>query len=243
MGNGATGGGTLLGTSAAGLVPASAFFSVELSAKIDASAGFIQIRVNGLPVAGASVVGVNTQQTSHAWFDQVQYGSTISAGTNTYADIFDDFYIGDGTGSANTSWINPGVIVTRFATTNQSVQFTPLAGTNYQEISVNPFGGDSNYNSSPNVGNKDLFSDSGTLSGNYTPLFVKVQQVSRADNSSGRQAANLLVSNSSTVTGSSATKSTTYTYNDTYAINDPSTSGTWTQTSVDAVKWGYKVAG
>lgn len=242
-GNGSAGGGTLLGTSAAGVVAPSAFTAIEIGVKIDAAAGFVSIRANGLAIPGASVSGVDTQTTGNAFFNQVQYGLTMSAGTPSYTGRFDDFYIGDSTGSAYNSFINPGYIWDRFATSNVSVQFTPLANANWQEISETQMDGDTSYNVSGSTGNTDLFSSTGSIASGYAPLFVKLQQASRADNTLGRLSENLLVSGSATFTGASNTKGTIYSYQDDYVLNDPATSGTWTLASIAASEFGYVCAG
>jgi hypothetical protein len=242
-GNGATGGGTLLGTSAAGIIAPTTFTAVEFAVKIDPSAGYVSVRVNGLPIAGASVVGVNTAPTGNTWFSQVQYGATISAGSDPYIGAFDDFYIGDNTGSTENGFIGPGVTWTRFGTSDASVQFTPLANANWQEISETQMDSDTSYNYSSTVGNTDYFSSTDTLTTAYTPLFLKLQQASRADNVLGRNSENKLVSASSTFTGSSVTKGTIYTYQDDYLLNNPATSGTWTLGTVVSTEFGYSVSG
>lgn len=242
-GNGATGGGTLLGTSAAGLVAPSVYTTVALGAKIDPSAGFVTVQVNGIPIAGASVVGVNTQPTANAYFNEVQIGVTVSAGTDAYTGQFDDAIVNDTTGSTFTTIQQPQIIYTEYATSNNSVQFTPLTGTNWKEISELQMDGDTSYNYSNTVGNTDLFASTNAPASTYSVSAVKLQMAARADNALGRQAANVLISGSHTFTGSASTKGTIYSYNEDYLPIDPNTSGTWTLASVLAVDFGYKVAG
>jgi hypothetical protein len=128
---------------------------------------------------------------------------------------------------------------TRFATSNASVQFTPLAGTNWQEISETAMDSDTSYNSTTNVGFVDEFLSSGTLPTGFTPLYVKLQQASRADQPSGHTTANLLVSGSDTFTGASSVVGTIYLYSEDYLLTDPNGAIPWTGASIAATKFGY----
>ena len=235
--------GTLLGSSASGAFPTNIWATIEIGVGINSTTGSVSIRVNNTAVAGCSVTGVNTQNTGNAFFSQVQYGCNLTLGSGPVTALFDDFYIGDNSGSTFNSFIGPGAILTRFASANEAVSFTPLSGTNFEMINEQAMDGDTSYNFSPTVGQSDLFSSAGTLSIGWNPLFVKLQQASRADNTTGRSAANLLVSGASTFTGASISKGTLYGYQEDYLLTDPATTGTWTAQSIEASQFGYVVAG
>lgn len=239
----ATGAGTLLGTSAAGVVAPLSYTDIEFGLKVDPAAGFVTVMINGSAVSGCSVVGAITQLTADNYFQEVLYGITVSAGTNSYTAVFGDFYIGDNTGSAFNGFIGPGTIYTQFATANDGVQFTPLSGANWQEISETQMDGFTSYNASTTAGNQDLFSSSGTIPAGYEPLFLKLQNASIAT-AGTENVINVLSSSGTISNGATVTVGTAaFAYSDTYYLTDPGTGAAWSAGNPDAAQvaaWGYK---
>ena len=234
--------GTLLGQTLTAPITTNAWFSVEIGITVSAVSGSVTIKVGGAIKLALS--GINTKSTSNAYFSRVVYGTTLSAGTGTTpVDINDDFYIGDSTTGSYNTFIGPGSVWTRFATSNGNVAFTPLSGSNYQMIDETAMDGDTSYNASNTLGAQDTFSSTGTISSTFTPLFIKIQQASRADASGGRSTQNVLNSSGAGVLGTSSSRGTIYAYSDDYFLLDPATGIGWTLAGIEATKFGYQISG
>lgn len=134
----------------------------EISHLIDPAAGYIRVQYTD-PNGKASVLvdlenirtqyvnGDNTSDSvamGHPWF-----------GTSDF--LFDDMYYCDaqpGTGADNgVEFLGDMRVLTLPPTSQGSVGWTPLANTNWQEVSEPIFDFDSSYNSSSNPSDADLF--------------------------------------------------------------------------------------
>jgi hypothetical protein len=208
---------------------------LEIGTFCDPSVGWIIIRVNGQQVfsyngntkgGGASTVIVN----------ELLFSSSAFA--------IDDFYmcnsIADpGTYPCNT-FLGDVRVFTAFPTGNDAVQWTPLTGTNWGEVSEVQMDSDTSYNSTSIVGNQDTFVFS-VLSGTINRIIcVGITGSYRKDNAGVCTTEHVLKSGASVGTGASYAPSTGYGYWTDLFKHDPNGSVDWTLTAVNALRAGYK---
>jgi hypothetical protein len=73
-------------TSAAGLVVANTYYYLEAQVRLDASAGSVELRLNGTQIAQAT--GINTNTSTGSLFQQVRIGPAGSGATQLYDDLY-----------------------------------------------------------------------------------------------------------------------------------------------------------
>lgn len=79
-------GGTVQATSAAGLVVANTYHYLEAQVRLDASAGSVELRLNGTQIAQAT--GLNTNPSTGSLFQQLRIGPAGSGATQLYDDLY-----------------------------------------------------------------------------------------------------------------------------------------------------------
>lgn len=124
LGNGT---GTPLGSaSATGLISASTWVYIEAKVTIDASAGAVELRINGNTSAVISATGLNTKSTANTWV------SGVSLSSPTGNSLFDDWYMLDTTGASplNTYLGNIRIVTDVPNGAGSHTQFTPTNPTN-----------------------------------------------------------------------------------------------------------------
>lgn len=240
-GNDGRGPGTLLAYSVNNTWTLDTIF-LELWPKINSSTGTFELFINGVAVASLTLSGQNTQESANAWWDKWYCNMTNpSNGLN-----WDDFYYGDTT-------VGPGIYPgsspigdcgtdTVFAIGNSSVQFTPLAGTNWGEVSETAMDFDTSYNFSSTVTNEDLLNFAALLSNTTLVYGVQITYAARKDDVGARSVKSALKSSTTEVYGSVVSLSQTYTYTTDQWILDPNTAANWTVGAVNALAAGYNVA-
>jgi hypothetical protein len=217
---------------------------VEIHAKIDGSVGEVDVRVRGNSVFGGPVTGLNTKSTANAWFDAVDYGpAAVSANVAGFVEIDDLYYADTTTGSgsfAANTFAGDCRVATLFATGNQSVQWTPLAGSNWQEVSETAMDGDTSYNATATAGQEDLLAF-GALSGIGLIYGIQLTGAYRKDDAGARIVKQAVKSGATEVYGSNWSLADTYTYFTDQWILDPNTSANWTVGAVNAGYYGYNL--
>ena len=203
--------------------------------------GSIKLYLNG-----AKILDRNDFQTSADFGDNGWFGVTLRARGNSDT-TYDDIIIWDDDGvGLSTFPLGPQRIVFRQpnadgATTN----FTPLnSGANYEEVDESPNDGDTTYNSSGTVGDRDLF----TLPALPTDVsaITAVQQVNaaRKDGASTRTLSGVISSGATMDVGSAeGLVEGSYTFLTRILANNPNTSAAWAISEIEAVEFGYEVAG
>lgn len=156
-------GGTVLGTSSAGALAAGVVAYLEWKALIHLSAGTVEVRVNGVSLAGVNLTGQNTRNTATAQYTSVIVGhfeSIINTCNGAARDLdVDDLYVCDGSGAApwNTFLgdcrVDPRVPTAAGATTG----WTPSTGANWQNVDDAAPNDDTDYNTAASAGVTDTF--------------------------------------------------------------------------------------
>lgn len=114
-----TAAGTLLATSADGVIPVQTEFHIEAYVDIDPSAGVVQVWVNGTLVINLS--GANTRNTANSSFDRVRVN------LNSEFSVTDNFMY-FGAPYLATARLGVAKIVRMYPTVDDSVQWTPASG-------------------------------------------------------------------------------------------------------------------
>lgn len=215
------------------------WYYISFDMLINNSAGSITLYLDGVQVD--SVSGVDTLDTS---------GNTnvirfVARGTTSGGLDFDidDLYFGDNSGTDLTAQVGDVSIEQLVPDgAGSSSQFTPSAGSNYQNVDELTPDGDTTYNSSNTVGHKDLFTCSNLSTTPGTVYAVQLDIKANKQDVGTRTYKPVIKSNATEgdgseqglTDGSYKTKSFIY-------ENDPDGGGSWSGSSVDAMEIGYKV--
>lgn len=140
-----------------------------------------------------------------------------------------DYYLGDVS------------VDTVFPTANVSVAWTPLANTNWQEVSEVVFDGDTSYNYTSGVGDVDLFAIGPVRTNIATVLAVQITGAYRKDDATSHIIEQQLKSGATQVDGDGNSVPSGYVFFTDSWIQDPNTGLQWLAADVNALNIGYKL--
>lgn len=224
-------GGTLLGTTTTALT-ANTWTYIECKVTISDTVGVVEIRFNGSATPDLNLTSQDTKNGGNTYCDGFFFG-----GNNINLD-FDDFYI-------DTTTFHGDVEVTTIVPdgAGASAQFTPSAGSNWQNVDELPVDNDTTYNESNTVAHKDRFTfgnlpaDADTVIGVQVSAFAKKQIAGPRDMR--------LVAFDGTTEGDGALTHTPavgdYSWFVTMFEDHPSGAAAWTTGEVDGGQFGYKI--
>ncbi len=236
------GDGTVLGTSSASGISSGVGGYVEWKGTIDNSAGSYAIRSNNAVILNES--SKYTQNGSTASWNELWLGHNILLDRSSYQFIvtfdYDDLYVLDQSGSAFNDFLGDVRVDARAVTgAGATTQFTPSAGSNYQNVDDSVANGDTDYNSTDVVGEIDTFvtQDAPAVGGGVLAVQV-VLQAKKAD--AGICTVAPVVRHSG-VNYPAAVKfpSTTYGFLCTTYEQNPGTSAAWVEADFNAAEFGY----
>lgn len=231
--------GAVLG-SASTVLSTSSWNYLEIGGVINASTGSVTVKVNGTTVLTLS--SVNTKGSSTLGSVGIVY--FIQTSINHYSLAWTHMYFCDNTGSAPwNTYLGDVRVQALNPTANSSVAFTPNGlANNYQNAAKNPPVPGTDYNSAGTVGNTDLFVYSTIAASVATVYGINVKSLVAKSDSGARSAANVVKSGGTTSPGSTVTLSTSFMQISTVLQVDPNTSAAWTNSAINAMTAGYKVA-
>lgn len=163
----------------------------------------------------------------------ISCGGPPATGT---VNTFDDMFVITG-----STRLGERSVYTSYVNANNAVTWTPLAGTNWQEVSETLCDGDTTYNSTVTAGNQDTFPINSLP---YTPLAIDAVQLrtaARKTDGTTHILHNIAISGATTFNGADWALSANYLYDIDIMITDPNTSAAWTTAAVNALKIGYKL--
>lgn len=230
--------GTLLGTSSnTGLIALNVWNFIEIKVKIDNSVGSVEVRVNG--VTQLTLSGIDTQSTANAYATNIQYCGPD--GTNTVD--FDDLFILDDTGTLNNDFKGEGTVQWLVPSgAGTSTQWTPSAGSNYQNVDdATAHDSDTTYNETDTANNKDMFAMGNLATSGGSVSAVKIHNFLRKTDAGVREVANIVNFNSSESQRATNALSTSYDDYEELFETDPADASTLTQAKIDAMELGYKL--
>jgi hypothetical protein len=241
---GSHGSATTLATSASPCITINAYAFIEFKGTIHNSTGTIQVRVDGVDVIPATG-SLDTQATANASWNQVyigHYDASSSASNGSYVWDFDDLYILDTMGSAPCNdFLDDCRVDPRYPTgAGATTQWTPSAGSNWQNVDDATPDDDSTYNSTDVLDEVDTFvvQDAPTVGA----AIYGIQHCLYCKRSDAGVARIAPVTRHSGVDypGDDLTISTDYTYRCQTAAENPGTSAQWTEAHFNAAEFGYK---
>lgn len=235
-------GGTSLGTSASSL-STGVFYYIEAKVLVHASAGTVEVRVNGSNTGWLALTGLNTRASATAQWNGFGFGKTTtsSSSANGATHDYDDLYVADSTGSVNNDFLGPVRIKAVLPDgAGNSTQFTPSTGSNYQNVDDAAQDGDSTYNSETTAGEIDLYTFgaiglTGTVKGVQTNLCV------RSDGAGAETIAPMFRISGTNYAGTTVGLTTSYTYASQLYETSPATSSAWTVSEIDGAESGIKL--
>ena len=238
-----TGGTALLGT-AYNIFRPDRWTYVEIKVTIDDTTGAIEVKANNVQVLNLTNIDTRDLGTT-ATIDTIQFSGITGTADNSKENfLLDDMYITDTSGSNNTSFLGPIKVEELLPDgAGDTTNFTPSAGSNYQNVDETPRDDDTTYNSDSTSTNKDLFTASNLSLIDSTVFGVQVTPECRVTDATTYGVKPKCKHSTSEGTGTSQTVSDTANYSGfphVFELN-PSTSTAWTVTTVNAMQIGYEV--
>lgn len=202
---------------------------------IDNTVGSVELRINGSATPDINLSGIDTQATSNAYTNQMM----LLGNNATFA--FDDWVIADDTGAQ--AFLGDYDIYTIFPDgAGASAQFTPLSGSNWQNVDENPHDGDTSYNESQTVGHKDRFTMGNVPTDTDTIYAVQVGAFAKKTDVASRELNVLAYDGTTEGAGSDTALSTSYAWVMGLFEDHPSGAAAWTESEVNSMEAGYEVA-
>lgn len=233
---------TVVATSATGPV-ALQWYYLEFQATIHNTTGAYEVKLNGTQLADLTATGVNTRSTANNQTTGVYLSSTANPTGFFYCD---DLYITDTTGGSNTGFLGEVRVTTIVPTgAGASTQFTPSAGSNWQnvdEIGTSGTAADTDYNSSSTAGHIDSFAiSSSSISGSPAIYAVALNVTCRKDDVGTRTIRARVKSSAAIGTGTTTTVNSSYGTVRSQFLTDPNTTAAWSVAAVNAMEIGYEL--
>ncbi len=228
-------GGTQLAATSAGYIVAGIWHYFEVKIAFS-NTGTYEVRVDGNATPVLSSGSADTTNTAN------NYANVIAISGNAGQGQFDDIYLVNASGGVNNDFLGDIRIEGRVPTgVGNYAQFTPSTGANWQNVDDIPPNGDTDYNSSATVNNKDSFAHQALSSLSGTIRWVSHFTYARKDDAGTRKTAPLFRISSTDYVGTDDTLSTSYQYFRQVYETSPATSSAWTVSEVNAAEVGYKL--
>jgi hypothetical protein len=235
---------TVLGTSSTSGLAAGVGGYIEFKGTIDNSTGTYTVRCNNNQILNAT--GADTQNggtsTWNVLFIGQLYANLFNSAYTAATNIdFDDLYVLDQSGGSHDSFYGDVAVDWHPVTgAGNSTQFTPSAGSNYQNVDDTTPDGDTTTNTASAVGQKDTFAltdligTGGTIKCVQTVIYVKKSAAGTCT------VADVIRHSGSDNDGTAVGPATAYAFQLEGHIVNPGTSAAWTEAGFNAIELGYK---
>jgi hypothetical protein len=221
---------SVLGTSAASILSAGTYTYLEFETSIAAS-GTFNLYANGASLLTLS--GVNTRGVGSGAGNWIY---TYSGSGQSPQVVFDDMYICD-----VATKLGECRIETLVGASDYTTQFTPSSGANNYSRTTT-YDGDTSYVQTGGVGNQDWYNPTSLSSIPSAVYAISVVSIAEKTDAGSRYLNNAVLSGGTPGLGSNIALSSGYLRNDNVLNNDPNTAGPWSGSSVNALKFGPKLA-
>lgn len=230
--------GTLLGTSAVGVIVPGTFAYIEVQFTVNNTTGVVSVRKDNTSVL--NLTAQNTRVTGNNFANQVMWIQNTVAEAITSIDL-DDIYILDGTGALNNAFLGDCRVDNTVPNGSGSLSAWSAFGTtptftNVDDVLVND---DVDYNFASTAGSRELyaFPDIAPVLG--TVAGVVVNLTVRKDDATVRTFRDLIKSGVTFWTGGTIfTPTTSYIRYMTVHEVDPNTSSPWTIANINSAEYG-----
>jgi hypothetical protein len=203
---------------------------------VDNLVGTYEFRLN--EVTQISGTNADTQHLS-VFPDIIYMGMVSGSGTNH----FDDVYIADTTGSAPQNDFLGDVTVEMVLpdSNGTTTNFTPSAGSNFENVDEANHDGDTTYNSTTTASNKDTLNFAAMTAAAGTVYGVQTNFTARKSDVGARTMSDVIRSGGTDYDGSSISIGNSFkTYSEIHETN-PNTSSAWTISEINSAEFGYKI--
>lgn len=213
---------------------------VEAKIVSHATAGTVEVRVNGCPILNLS--SVNTLNTGGTITNvHVGFATDIFHKANTNLD---DFYVCDGSGSVNNDFLGDVTVRTLFPDGDDTTQFSTTGNvgysTHYEQVNYGDALPSSDWVEDASTGNRDIYT-MGNSTDNFATIFGVVGWVYARYNSSASTYRIVCDSNGTESESGNIVASSVYRHDSFILENNPDTASAWTDSTVNAVKFGFEV--
>lgn len=214
---------------------------IEILPLIHASAGTFVVKVDG--VTDINVSGADTLATANVFATLLRFGEN-SATSATYTYDIDDLYVYDTTGGVQDTFAGDHRIECIFPTgAGTTTQWTPSAGSNFQNVDDTTPDDDTTYNSESTVGDVDTFAMANLVTSTGTVTSVSVVVRARKEDAGARTLrtrANLSTAGIPNQESGDLLPSTSYAfYRGTHRLDGDGAA--WSVTKVNGLEVGYEV--
>jgi hypothetical protein len=229
--------GTLIASSAHGLIITGAWYHVEGQITIDNGAGSAVVLLNGAEVINIS--GVDTQATANAYANEFTLrGGGPSGAERVYADL----WVRNGSDASSSLGM---VKANAFLPIGDGalVDFTPNSGSShYTRVNEATPDGDTTYNESSTAGHRDSFTfQPFTLSAGGAIALVQAASTIRKTDAGARTITLFTRISATNYDGAIQSITDSYLiYVEPWLLN-PNTAATWTASGVNSAEFGYKL--
>lgn len=232
--------GAAVGTSRAHLTHEE-YHYVEVKVYSHATAGTVEVRVNGCPILNLS--SVNTQASSGGAISNVDVGYSTDIYHKAYTRL-DDYYVCDGTGSDNNDFLGDVTVRTLYPDGDDTVQFATTANgsysTHYENVNFGNSLPNTDYVEDASTGNRDIYTLADSTD-NFATVFGVVGWAFARYESSASTYRLVCDSNGTESESGDIVASSIYRYDSFILENDPDTASAWTDSTVNAMKFGFEV--
>lgn len=231
--------GTIIASTAAGVLPAGAWSYVEVKATSHASTGTVVVRVNGIQVL--SLTGQNTGGTLINNFMVGHVNNTL------LGNAYDDVYIADTTGSVNNDFIGDVIVEHLRPVADDTAQWLGSDGNstnNYDLVDEAGAFNSADYVASATVGQRDLYTIGASSKPSAAAVAGVIAVAVAMKTDAGARGVKLdLKEGSGGTVRSSAELGLPTTFGEISAVFDRKADGSaWTVADVNALRIGYEVS-
>ena len=237
--------GTALGSTVTAL-PVGTFTYLELQVLLHASAGTVDLRING--TSALSLTGQNTVNSGGAVWTSVGLmmqdttTTSINASVTGRAFDFDDLYVLDGNGAAPWNTFLGDVRVDARLPTGAGAlaAWTPSAGANWQNVDDAAPNDDTDYNSAAASALTDTFVVQDAPVPGAALYGVQVNLSAKKSDAGTCSLASVVRQAGSNQVAAAQNPGTSYAYLRTVYQTNPHTSAQWTEADFNADEFGYQ---
>jgi len=214
---------------------------VEAKVYSHATAGTVDIQINGCPVFSAT--SANTLNTGA--ITRVMLGTLENNVNRKSSSLLDNFYVCDGTGSTNNDFLGPVTIRTLFPDGDDTTQFATTGNANYsthyEQLNDNHESyPTTDYVEDGTTGNRDIYTLDNSVD-NFATIYGVVGwgYTKYIDSPINYR---LVASSNGTENESSDIAAPSDWFYDRHVLEtDPDTSNAWTDSTINALKFGFEV--
>ena len=202
---------------------------LEIYVKVDNSGGEVLLKING--VEALNLTSQDTQNTSYANIKQIRFFA-IYSGSSVY---YDDLYVD------SSQLLGDIKVVTKYPNANGTYSdFTPSAGTNYENVDDEFPDDDTTYNDGNAVGDKDSFTIP-TTGINGEIVGVQLSNYAKKTGTKHTGIKDLVRIGGSDYLGDEEFLSSDYIYKTKLWEVNPDTSNPWTKSTIGNAEFGLEI--